>query len=95
MFLDPKARELFVDWAGKARDTVDYFRFDAGRYPCDPQLCTLVGELSVRSADFRQLWAAYGVQDKTFGTKEFHHPVVGPLTWRYRDLPGGRRRRAA
>ncbi|MGY0236366.1 helix-turn-helix transcriptional regulator [Longispora urticae] len=87
VFLDPTARELFVDWAGKARDTVNYLRFDAGRYPCDERLCTLVGELSVRSEDFRQLWAAYGVQDKTFGTKEFQHPVVGPMTLAYEIFP--------
>lgn len=32
-------------------------RMDAGCYPDDPRLSALVGELSVKSEEFRRLWA--------------------------------------
>ncbi|MER6362285.1 helix-turn-helix transcriptional regulator [Kitasatospora sp. NPDC001527] len=90
VFLDPAARELYVDWEGKATDLVGMLRFDAGRDPDDPRLASLIGELSVKSEDFRRLWAAHDVRDKGHGLKELHHPVVGPLTLRYETFrPAG------
>jgi transcriptional regulator with XRE-family HTH domain len=83
VFLDPAAREFFVNWQGKAADVVASLRLEAGRYPDDPRLCALVGELSVQSEDFRQLWATHNVQDKGYGSKDLHHPVVGRLSLRY------------
>ncbi|MDH6121858.1 transcriptional regulator with XRE-family HTH domain [Kitasatospora sp. GAS204A] len=83
IFRDPAARELFVDWQGKATDVVAILRLEAGRDPDDPRLCALVGELSVQSEDFRRLWATHNVADKGYGTKNLHHPVVGPLALRY------------
>lgn len=80
LFLDPATRELYVDWDRKAADTVACLRLYAGCYPDDPQLASLVGELSVKSPEFGSLWATHNVQDKGFGMKELHHPVVGPLT---------------
>ncbi|MFC5721673.1 helix-turn-helix transcriptional regulator [Streptomyces gamaensis] len=80
LFLRPETRELYVDWAGKAADVVALLRLYAGRCPDDPRLAALVGELSVKSEEFRALWAAHNVQDKCFGVKRLHHPVVGPLT---------------
>ncbi|GAA3204771.1 hypothetical protein GCM10020216_004360 [Nonomuraea helvata] len=49
----------------------------AGAYPGDPVLAALVGELSMKSEDFRHRWAEHGVVDKTHGRKAFHHPLVG------------------
>ncbi|MCX4749971.1 helix-turn-helix transcriptional regulator [Kitasatospora sp. NBC_01287] len=86
LFRDPASRELFVDWDGKAADVVASLRLEAGRYPDDPRLCALVGELSVKSEDFRRLWAIYNVHDKGHGSKELHHPVVGRLLLRYETL---------
>ncbi|MBZ6475943.1 helix-turn-helix transcriptional regulator [Streptomyces griseocarneus] len=86
IFLDPAARELYVEWEGKAADLVALLRLDAGCYPDDPRLAALVGELSVKSADFRALWAAHNVRDKGFGVKRLHHPVAGPLTLAYETL---------
>ncbi|WP_017595275.1 helix-turn-helix domain-containing protein [Nocardiopsis potens] len=80
IFLRPDYRELFVDWESKAADIVSHLRMDAGCYPDDPKLSALVGELSVKSDDFRLLWAAHNVREKGHGTKRFHHPVVGDLT---------------
>lgn len=50
VFLDPAARELYLDWEGKAADVVGILRLDAGRDPDDPRLTSLIGELSSRAA---------------------------------------------
>ncbi|MEU4210980.1 helix-turn-helix transcriptional regulator [Streptomyces sp. NPDC026206] len=86
VFLDPATRELYVEWESKAADIVALLRLDAGRYPDDPKLAALVGELSVKSPEFRALWAAHNVQDKGFGVKRLLHPVVGALTLSYETL---------
>lgn len=86
IFLDPATRELYVEWERKAADIVAFLRLDAGRCPDDPLLTALVGELSVKSQEFRELWATHDVQDKGFGVKRLHHPVVGPLTLAYETL---------
>ncbi|MCF6522072.1 helix-turn-helix domain-containing protein [Streptomyces sp. JJ36] len=86
VFLDPATRDLYTDWAQKAADTVAWLRMDAGCHPDDPRLAALIGELSVKSPEFRRLWAAHHVQDKAYGTKELHHPLAGPLTLSYEAL---------
>ncbi len=85
-FLDPASRELFADWTTCARENVAYLRLEAGRHPDDPQLASLIGELSMKSEDFRRWWAEHPVQDKTSGIKRFHHPVVGDLALTYETL---------
>ncbi|GAA5185614.1 helix-turn-helix transcriptional regulator [Rugosimonospora acidiphila] len=86
VFLDPSSRELFPDWADVAEETVGYLRLAAGRNPDDPRLSSLVGELSVKSADFRRVWARQTVRDKTTGKKRVRHPVVGELEFDYEAL---------
>ncbi|MDH6577888.1 helix-turn-helix transcriptional regulator [Kitasatospora sp. MAP5-34] len=86
LFLSPASRELYDDWDGKAADVLAGLRLDAGLYPDDPQLASLVGELSLKSADFRRLWAAHDVRDKSYGVKELHHALVGRLTLAYETL---------
>jgi transcriptional regulator with XRE-family HTH domain len=79
-FLDPRARELYPDWEDGAAETVAYLRLAAGRHPDDHALATLIGELSMKSEDFRELWANHDVQVKGFLTKRINHPVVGLMT---------------
>ncbi|MFH8567440.1 helix-turn-helix transcriptional regulator [Streptomyces sp. NPDC017993] len=86
VFLDPAARNLYDDWAAKAADVVGYLRRDAGRCPEDPELTSLIAELSDRSREFRRLWAAHEVRDKGFGVKVLNHPLVGRLTLAYEVL---------
>lgn len=83
VFLDETAKDLYPDWETKARDTVSNLRLDAGRHPDDPQLASLVGELSLHSADFRQLWADHTVRGRTRGRKRFIHPQLGELVLDY------------
>ncbi|MDN3029546.1 helix-turn-helix transcriptional regulator [Streptomyces sp. S.PB5] len=80
VFLRPESRELFVDWDQKATDMVSFLRMDAGCHPDDPKLSALVGELSVKSEEFRRLWATHDVKEKGYGVKRLHHPLVGDLT---------------
>ncbi|MFE7649960.1 helix-turn-helix transcriptional regulator [Streptomyces phaeoluteigriseus] len=80
VFLRPDYRDLFVDWEQKAIDIVCTLRMDAGCYPDDPRLSALVGELSVKSEDFRRLWATHDVKEKSHGVKKLRHPLVGDLS---------------
>lgn len=90
VFLDSHARELYADWRQVAIDTVAMLRHDAGRYPDDPKLSALIGELSIHSEEFRTWWSRHDVQRRTTGTKGYHHPLVGELTVAYQALhPSG------
>jgi transcriptional regulator with XRE-family HTH domain len=86
IFLDDNARTLYDDWEGVARNTVAALHLYAGEHPHDPQLAELVGELSVHDPDFRRWWADHDVKRRTYGSKRFHHPVVGDLTLQYEAL---------
>jgi len=82
-FLDPAAREFYVDWERTARDLVAHLRSEAGRNPYDRGLSDLVGELSTRSPEFRTWWAVHNVRYHRSGTKRLRHPVVGELELAY------------
>jgi transcriptional regulator with XRE-family HTH domain len=86
IFLDPAARELYVDWPTSARHAVAALHLYGGRHPNDPQLAALVGELSVRDTDFRRWWADNDVFRHAHGSKRLHHPVVGGITVFYESL---------
>ncbi|MCC3651937.1 helix-turn-helix transcriptional regulator [Streptomyces sp. S07_1.15] len=90
VFLDASARDLFPRWDDVARQTVGFLRLSAGRRPGDARLGRVVTELSRRSPEFRELWAAQEVREKSYGTKSFRHPLVGDLDLAYEtlSLPG-------
>jgi transcriptional regulator with XRE-family HTH domain len=90
VFLDASARDLYPRWNDVARQTVGFLRFSAGRRPGDARLGRVVTELSRRSPQFRGLWAAQEVEEKTYGTKSFRHPLVGgfDLAYETMSLPG-------
>ncbi|ANJ28483.1 helix-turn-helix transcriptional regulator [Agromyces aureus] len=87
-FLDPVAREFFVDWEGGAKATVALLRSEAGREPNDRQLRELIGELSTSSPEFAEMWAAHDVRTLHEGIKRLQHPVVGfvELTYQSAEL---------
>jgi transcriptional regulator with XRE-family HTH domain len=89
VFLNPQARTFFLDWQRAANDTVAILRTEAGRNPHDRALTDLVGELSMRSDEFRTRWAAHNVRLHRSGLKDIHHPVVGDLHLMFEalDLP--------
>lgn len=78
LFTHPVFRELHRNWQHDAREAVAALRMEAD--PDDPELARLVGELSVRDADFRTWWAEHRVSNAGYGTKQYRHHLVGDLT---------------
>ncbi|MGX1159475.1 helix-turn-helix protein [Arthrobacter sp. SLBN-100] len=86
IFLDPRAHNFYTHWDRAANVNVAILRREAGRNPHDKGIAELVGELSMRSDDFRARWAAHNVRRHYSGTKFFQHPVVGLLELDYQVL---------
>jgi transcriptional regulator with XRE-family HTH domain len=82
VFLDPRDRELHLDWDRATEESVSGLRAIIGPELDDPRLNDLVGELSRRSERFRQLWAKQDVRGKMSGTSRMQHPVAGLLELR-------------
>lgn len=80
IFTEPAMRSLYADWETVARTCTAQLRMEAAKYPDDPRLTALVGELSVQDAQFRQWWAAHHVATLGVGTKGIHHPLAGNLS---------------
>jgi transcriptional regulator with XRE-family HTH domain len=85
-FLDPRVRDMYGDWERVTESTVAGLRALVGPDVDDPRLTELVGELSVRSERFRQLWARHDVRPKRGGRTEIDHPQVGKLELGYEKL---------
>ncbi len=86
VFLDPHTRELYADWPAKARAVVATLRMASGRHLDDPGLAALVGELSVRSAEFAGWWADQRVKAGGAAVHEMRHPLVGTMTVTHQAL---------
>jgi transcriptional regulator with XRE-family HTH domain len=68
------------DLAGFRHHVVMSLRSALARYPSDPVLAGLVGELRAQSPDFARLWELHDVQPAPTLTKTFRHAVVGEIT---------------
>ncbi|WP_330465282.1 helix-turn-helix transcriptional regulator [Streptomyces longwoodensis] len=79
LFLEEAERGLYADWETCTLDVVGHLRLAAGKYPEDPRLASLVGELAMGSERFRRLWARADVRARTYGRKAYRHPLVGLL----------------
>ena len=79
VFCDPQARERFADRTRDRRDVVGQLRFAAGRYPADPRIAEVVGELSAASREFVRLWDSHHVADRRPSVVVFRHPVLGEV----------------
>lgn len=55
-------------------------RATLARYPSDPAVVGLVGELRDRSSHFARLWELHDVQAAPVLAKTFRHPAVGQIT---------------
>ncbi|MEU0040538.1 transcriptional regulator, partial [Streptomyces sp. NPDC006333] len=85
-FLNPEVRELYKDWERTAHSLVASVRALASPDLDDPQLAELVGDLSIRSEDFRRLWARHDVRARTSGTAHLLHPQIGPVSLNFQKL---------
>ncbi|MFE1961536.1 helix-turn-helix domain-containing protein [Streptomyces sp. NPDC059479] len=82
-FLDSVVDELFCDPEVRLENVVSALRASVGSDVDDPQLTELIGELSLKSADFRRLWSRHDVRPHTGGgVHRMHHPQVGELELR-------------
>ncbi|MCO5992162.1 helix-turn-helix domain-containing protein [Actinoallomurus rhizosphaericola] len=86
IFLDPFAREFYVDWDKAAHVAVGNLRASSSQFPGDERIERVVGELSVRSPAFTGLWARYEVRPRTQEDKHFRHPHVGELRLHFEAL---------
>jgi transcriptional regulator with XRE-family HTH domain len=86
VFLDESSRDFYPEWGKVAAEMVSYLHGYAGQHPDDPELAELVGELSIRSPEFRKLWARHDVRESCHGVKRMQHPLVGSLELRYETL---------
>ncbi|MEU6256796.1 helix-turn-helix transcriptional regulator [Streptomyces sp. NPDC047043] len=90
IFLEEAERGLYADWEKCTLDVVGHLRLAAGKYPEDPRLASLIGELAMGSERFRRLWARADVRARTHGRKPYRHPLVGLLELHQENfaLPG-------
>ena len=79
VFLDPAEQALIPDWELATRGLIAGFRQAVGTDIDDPRFIELVGELSLASPRFRQLWARHDVRPRQGGRMRFDHPQVGRL----------------
>ncbi|MTD16404.1 helix-turn-helix domain-containing protein [Nakamurella sp. YIM 132087] len=90
MFLSPRARVVYRNWAEIAPQMVAVLRaaaISAGAAgDPDDHLAGLVAELATASWEFAAMWADYRLFEHTHGIKEFFHEAVGPMSLRYETL---------
>jgi transcriptional regulator with XRE-family HTH domain len=87
IFLEPDLSNWVRNWEEVTAILVSSLRFNvAEENSNDPELLSLIGELSIASQRFRTLWARQDVKQKTTGPAVFDHPQVGLLELRYRTF---------
>ena len=89
MILDAEEQDLHPGWETYIGGMVAAFRSSLGTDVDDPRLAQLVGELSLASELFRQLWARHDVKPLAGGLTRMRHPEVGMLELRREKLPIG------
>ncbi len=87
LMLDPEEREFHRDWETATTSFVGAFRKSIDELSGDAHAVELVGELSVASGRFRELWARHDVRELTGGSLVVDHPVVGELRLHRDKLP--------
>lgn len=86
LFLDPAAKTFYRS-PERAKDrAVADLQQSAASTPEDPRILELVGELSVRSGEFRSLWAREYTRVPPYEVKRMRHSVVGDLELRHEAL---------
>ncbi|MEV8422098.1 helix-turn-helix transcriptional regulator [Streptomyces niveus] len=86
LFLDPAAKTVYRDSERAKQRAVADLQSTAASTPEDPRLLELVGELSVRSPEFRSLWAREYTRVPPYDIKRMRHSLVGELELRHEAL---------
>ena len=85
-FLSTEVCGTYAELEKVRADTAAALRASVGTDLDDPRLTELVGELSLKSPEFRRLWARQDVRNKTTGRKRYNNPLVGELALGYDTL---------
>lgn len=86
LFLDPAAKTFYRNAERAKNRAVADLQQTAASTPEDPRILQLVGELSVRSGEFRSLWAREYTRVPPYEVKQMHHSGVGDLELRHEAL---------
>jgi transcriptional regulator with XRE-family HTH domain len=89
VFLDAEERDRHPDWEQATGGLVASFRASIGTDADDPRIAQLVGELSLASERFRQLWARHDVKALAGAPVRMRHPQAGMLELRREKLSIG------
>lgn len=79
LFTDPAAQDHDPHWDSSTAAGIAHLRAQAGTDPDDERLHGLIGELSLRSARFRQLWARHEVHTTSGGDIVVNNPTFGHI----------------
>lgn len=92
MFLDPRAKIVYLNWDQIAPQMVAILRAAAVTGVRNDILEKLVGEVTVASPEFARFWSDYRLFEHTHGVKRFFNETVGELKLNYETLalPGDR-----
>ncbi|AYF73222.1 XRE family transcriptional regulator [Nocardia yunnanensis] len=90
VFFDPHIRAITADLDLVAGHIAADMRLQASHRPDDPELRTLLRDMTARSPEFREYWETHEVSDFQYGRYVVHHPTVGELQLDYEllDIPG-------
>ncbi|MEU5344691.1 helix-turn-helix transcriptional regulator [Streptomyces sp. NPDC020766] len=86
LFLDPAAKTFYRNPERARNRAVADLQQTAASTPEDPRVLEIVGELSVRSGEFRSLWAREYTRVPPYEVKEMYHSGVGDLELRHEAL---------
>jgi transcriptional regulator with XRE-family HTH domain len=86
LFLDPAAREFYVNWDEVSQASVSALRLAEGFTPTHPEVTDLIARLRRDSTTFRELWNDHAVAGLTATQKTIRHPDVGMLTLSYQTF---------
>ncbi|WP_248930052.1 helix-turn-helix transcriptional regulator [Paenibacillus hamazuiensis] len=81
--IDPSVRANSADWEMKAQVMIARFRADYARYPQDPAIHALIGELAETSEWFRLHWNRHDISPPADCHKLWDIPGIGRLEFEY------------
>ncbi|MFD9701434.1 helix-turn-helix transcriptional regulator [Lentzea sp. NPDC059081] len=80
-------RRRCPNWEIQALNYIGMMRNAVAVDPTHPRATAVVGELSIRSSEFRRLWARHDVRETVTGTRIFRVPEVGKITLTWDTYP--------
>ncbi|MDN3518911.1 helix-turn-helix transcriptional regulator [Aquisalimonas lutea] len=86
LFLNPRIRQMLVNWESHARDCVAKLRLTHANYIDDSWFNELIGILLAQSPEFAGWWGEHNVQLPQDGVKGYQHPEAGRLVFDYAIL---------